>query len=77
MALPSGTYVALGFQTREDFEICDKRMRIRPENIVVSWDGMLTVLVKVENVMIPHGTLVVTTDKGRRIFIKVTSGEKK
>ena len=27
--------------------------------------------VKTEGVMIPHGILVVTTDRGRRIFIRV------
>lgn len=68
------TYMALGFQTHEDFEICKDRMNIRAENVAVSGDAMVTVLVKTENVIIPHGTLVVTTNRGRRIFIRVTSG---
>ena len=69
-------YVALGFQNHEDFEVCNKRMKIEPDNAAISEDGMFTVLVKTESIMIPHGTLVVTTNKGRRIFIRVTSGKK-
>lgn len=39
-------YVALGFQNHEDFEICNKRMKIEPDNAAISEDGMFTVLVK-------------------------------
>ena len=69
-------YIALGFQNHEDFEICNKRMKIEPDNAAISKDGLFTVLVKTESIMIPHGTLVVTTNNGRRIFIRVTSGTK-
>ena len=51
-------------------------MKIEPDNAAISEDGMFTVLVKTESIMISHGTLVVTTDKGKRIFIRVTSGKK-
>ena len=70
------TYIALGFQNHEDFEICNKRMKIECKNAAVSEDGMFTVLVKTGNIMIPHGTLVVATNKGRRIFIRITSGKR-
>ena len=69
-------YVALGFQSHEEFEVCNRRMMIELGNVAISEDGMFTVLVKTEGVMIPHGTLVVATDRGRRIFIRVTSGKK-
>lgn len=69
-------YVALGFQNHDDFEVCNQRMNIKPDNAAISEDGMFTVLIKTEKIMIPHGTLVVTTDRGRRIFIRVTSGIK-
>ena len=65
-------YMALSFQTAEDFEICDGRMNVPSRNIVIAQDGMITVLLKTETVMIPHGTLVVTTDRGRRIFVRGT-----
>ena len=70
-------YVALGFQSYEDFEICNSIMNIQPGDTATSSDGMFTVLVGVERILIPHGTLMVTTDKGRRIFIRVTSGTEK
>lgn len=70
-------YLALSFKTREDFMICKDQMRIDVHNVSVSDDAMITVLVKTENVMIPHGTLVVTTNRGREIFIRVVSGHKK
>ena len=70
------TYIALGFQNHEDFEICNKRMKIVSKNAAVSGDAMFTVLVKTGNIMIPHRTLVVATNKGRRIFIRITSGKR-
>jgi hypothetical protein len=70
-------YVALGFQNHEDFEVCNSIMNIQPGDTATSSDGMFTVLVRVERILIPHGTLMVTTDKGKRIFIRVTSGTEK
>lgn len=36
-------YVALGFQTEENFEICKDRMNLKAKNVAVSGDGMITV----------------------------------
>jgi hypothetical protein len=69
-------YVALSFQTPEDFEICNLRMNVPSKNIAIAQDGMITVLVKTETVLFPHGTLVITTNRGRRIFVRVVSGRK-
>lgn len=64
---------ALSFRSYEDFEICNKYIDVKPGETATSSDGMFTVMIKTERRM-PPGTLVVTEDDGRRIFVRVVSG---
>lgn len=66
---------ALSFRSYEDFEICNKYIDVKPGETATSSDGMFTVMIKTERRM-PPGTLVVTDDDGRRIFVRVISGTK-
>lgn len=64
---------ALSFRSYEDFEACNEYIEVQPGETATSSDGMFTVIIKTERRM-PPGTLVVTTEKGRRIFVRVISG---
>ena len=68
------TYTALCFDSKKDFEICNQLMRARSEDAVACSDGKFAVLVKTKGPLIPHGVLTVTTNTGRKIFVRVTSG---
>ena len=69
------SYVALCFRSLKDFEVCNELMKVQSTNTATSSDGMIAVLVKTDKVLIPHGVLTVTTNTGRKIFVKVTSGK--
>lgn len=71
------SYVALCFDSIEDFALCNKLMQARSEDTAACSDGSIAVLVKVDRIIIPHGTLAVLTSRGRKIFVRVTSGIKK
>lgn len=64
---------ALSFRSYEDFEACNEYIEVQPGETATSSDGMFTVIIKTERRM-PPGTLVVTTEEGRRIFVRVISG---
>ena len=67
-------YAMLSFRSEEDFKICNEAMGITAsDTAVTSFDGMLTVLIKTEN-LFPPGTLMVTANNGQRIFVRVMSG---
>ena len=66
---------ALSFRSYKDFEICNKYIDVRPGETATSSDGMFTVMIKTERRM-PPGTLVVTEDDGKRVFVRVISGAK-
>lgn len=67
-------YAMLSFRSEEDFKICNEAMGIKAnDTAVTSFDGMLTVLIKTEN-LFPPGTLMVTANNGQRIFVRVMSG---
>lgn len=64
---------ALSFNSYDDFEACNEYIQVRIGETATSSDGMFTVIIKTERRM-PPGTLVVTTDNGKRIFVRVVSG---
>jgi len=66
-------YTALIFNNHEDFEIYKKAVNLKPENIALSKDLLVTVMIKTE-LIIPSGSLIVKTSDGREITIKVSSG---
>lgn len=66
---------ALSFRSYQDFEICNKYIDVKPGETATSSDGMFTVMIKTERRM-PPGTLVVTDDDGKRVFVRVISGTK-
>lgn len=68
------TYTALCFNNKTDFQICNKFMRAQSTDAAACSDGTFAVLVKTEGPIIPHGVLTVTTNTGRKIFVRVTSG---
>ena len=61
---------ALSFRSYQDFEICNKYIDVKPGETATSSDGMFTVMIKTERRM-PPGTLVVTEDDGKRVFVSV------
>ena len=67
-------YIALGFRSHEDFELCRKVMNIKMGDTGTSVDGLFTVLIETVRILVPDGVLVHTCEDGRRIFIRVTSG---
>ena len=68
-----GKLAALSFQSYEDFEICNKTMNIKPGDTATSSDGMFTVMIPTER-LIPSGTLMVTADNGKKVFVRLISG---
>ncbi len=70
-------YTALCFKNKEDFEICNHLMQAGSSDTAACSDGSLVVLVKTEGPLIPHGVLAVTTNRGRKIFVRITSGTEK
>ena len=52
-------------------------MDAQPSSTFITSDGLLAVLIKTEDVLIPHGNLAVTTSYGRKVFVKVISGIKR
>ena len=69
-------YVMLIFKNEQDFFYCDRRMKITKEHVALNQDGDISVLVKTENIRLPQGTLIVKTESGRSIHIRVASGYK-
>ncbi len=64
---------ALSFRSYADFEVCNKYIEVQPGETATSFDGMFTVMIKTERRM-PPGTLVVTTNEGKSIFVRVVTG---
>lgn len=69
-------FAALSFRNYEDFELCNKTMDIKPGDTATSSDGMFTVMIKTDR-LFPSGTLMITTDNGRKVFVRVISGTEK
>lgn len=67
-------YAALCFSNKKDFEICNQLMQAQSGDTAACSDGTLAVLVKTDRILIPHGILTVTTNTGRKIFVRVASG---
>ncbi len=67
-------YVALIFNSQQDFAYCDKRMKITSNHVAINQEGYISVLVKTENIKLPQGTLIVKTESGRNIHVRVASG---
>ncbi len=67
-------YMVLGFSSHDDFEICNKLMKVQIGDVGISADGLFVVMVKTESILVPHGVLTVKTARDREIHIKVTSG---
>jgi hypothetical protein len=67
-------YMVLGFRNHEDFEICNQIMKVSIGDVGTSADGLFVVIVKTDRILIPHGTLIIKTTKGRSISVRVTSG---
>lgn len=68
------TYTALCFNNKADFQTCNQFMRAQSTDAAACSDGTVAVLVKTEGPLIPHGVLTVTTNTGRKIFVRVISG---
>ena len=67
-------YMVLGFRSHSDFEVCNTLMKVSVEDVGTSADGLFVVIVKTNNILVPHGTLAVKTTRGREVSIRVTSG---
>ena len=70
-------FAALSFQSYKDFEVCNEIMKVRPGDTATSSDGMFTVMIKTEGVTLPSGTLMVTANDGRKVFVRIISGTEK
>ncbi len=70
---------ALSFKSYEDFEVCNKYLEVQPGGAETSFDGMFTVTIETERRMPKKFlgifcTLIVTTDEGESIFVRVVTG---
>jgi len=72
-SLDMEAYTALIFNSHEDFEMYKQKVNLKPENIALSENLLVTVLIKTE-LLIPSGLLTVKTSNGGEITIQVSSG---
>ncbi len=72
--MEGGKYMVLSFKNHNDFEVCNKLMKVNVCDIGTSANGLFVVIVKTDNILVPHGNLSIKTTEGRQISVRITSG---